>query len=312
MTALAAIDIGTNAIRMVISDVDAEGNAVVFKAVREPIRLGREVFATGEVSEDAIFRTVDAFVKFRTLIQEGGVSETRAVATSAVREARNRETLVDRVFDASGIAIEVITAAEEARLIHIAVSHRMDFGDRLAMLIDIGGGSVEVTVATKNDILLTESYKMGSVRLLGTFDEDGEEFNRMVVDHIDAIRHRIEKEIGEREIECCFGTGGSIESLGELRRTLYGRNSSTKLGADELARLVKDLEALSNEQRIEELGLRADRADVIVPAATVLKAIVDRTGVDEIQIPQVGLKEGVLLDLAMRVIDAGLPADGEI
>ena len=312
MTALAAIDIGTNAIRMVISDVDIEGNAVVFEAVREPIRLGREVFATGEMSEDVIFRTIDAFVKFRKLIQKGAVSDTRAVATSAVREARNRETLVDRVFDASGIAIEVISAAEEARLIHIAVSHAMDFGDRLAMLVDIGGGSVEVTVATQDVILLTESYKMGSVRLIRKFHEDGKEFDRMVVDHIDATRRRIEREIGQREIECCFGTGGSIESLGELRRTLYGRSSSTKLGADELARLVKDLEALTNEQRIEELGLRADRADVIVPAAIILKAIVDRTGIDEIQIPHVGLKEGVLLDLATRVIDAQLPSDGEI
>ena len=116
----------------------------------------------------------------------------------------------------------------------------MDFGDRLAMLIDIGGGSVEVTVATQDVILLTESYKMGSVRLIGKFHEDGKEFDRIVVDHIDATRRRIEREIGQREIECCFGTGGSIESLGELRRTLYGRSSSTKLGADELARLVKD------------------------------------------------------------------------
>ena len=181
------------------------------------------------------------------------------------------------------------------------------------MLIDIGGGSVEVTIATQNNILLTESYKMGSVRLLQILDEHalGEDrFNRMVVEYVDASHRRMKKEIGKQKIQMCIGTGGSIESMGELRQRFYQKNTGDKIAADELRELVGRLSATTTDQRIEDLKLRPDRADVIVPAAIVLKAMVERTGVGEVHIPGVGLKDGVLLDMARKMF-AGptLPED---
>ena len=119
---------------------------------------------------------------------------------------------------------------------------------------------------------------------------------------------RMKEDMGAQKIDCCLGTGGSIESLGELGRTLYGK-SRTKLGADELAQLVEDLEPMTTRQRIEELGLRPDRADVIAPAAIVLNAIINRVGIEEIQIPHVGLKEGLLADLAGRILSPRRPED---
>ena len=313
MTALAAIDIGTNAIRLVISEVDVNLETRIVQSVREPVRLGQEVFAEGGISEETIGRAVEAFRKFKSLIDEHGAAEVKAVATSAVREAFNNEIFVDRVLQASGIEIEVIAAQEEARLIHLAVAKIVDFEDRLAMLIDIGGGSVEVTIATQNNILLTESYKMGSVRLLQILDEHalGEDrFNRMVVEYVDASHRRMKKEIGKQKIQMCIGTGGSIESMGELRQRFYQKNTGDKIAADELRELVGRLSATTTDQRIEDLKLRPDRADVIVPAAIVLKAMVERTGVGEVHIPGVGLKDGVLLDMARKMF-AGptLPED---
>lgn len=313
LTALAAIDIGTNAIRLVISDFGANMDSRIVQSVREPVRLGREVFTEGSISEETISRAVEAFQKFRDLIAEHGVGHVSAVATSAVREALNSEIFVDRVLQATGIEIEVISAQEEARLIHLAVSGAINFKDRVAMLIDIGGGSVEITVASQNNILLAESYKMGSVRLLEILDEHtlGEErFNRMVVEYVDATHRRMKKEIGKQKIQLCVGTGGSIDSMGDLRQRLYDKNSNQKITAEELSQLVTRLESMTTEQRVEELQLRPDRADVIVPAAIVLDAMVKRTGVSEVLIPGVGLKDGVLLDLANDVF-AGplLPAD---
>ena len=305
MTALAAIDIGTNAIRLVIGEVDANLETRIVQSVREPVRLGQEVFAEGGISEETIGRAVEAFRKFKALIDEHGAAEVKAVATSAVREAFNKEIFVDRVLQASGIEIEVIAAQEEARLIHLAVAKIVDFEDRLAMLIDIGGGSVEVTIATQNNILLTESYKMGSVRLLQILDEHalGEErFNRMVVEYVDASHRRMKKEIGKQKIQMCIGTGGSIESMGELRQRFYQKNTGGKIAADELRELVARLSATTTDQRIEDLKLRPDRADVIVPAAIVLNAMVERTGVGEVHIPGVGLKDGVLLDMARKIV----------
>ena len=304
MTALAAIDIGTNAIRLVISDFDAGMDSRIVGSVREPVRLGREVFTEGHISDETISRAVDGFRRFAALIGEHGVRHVKSVATSAVREAQNSDIFVDRVLQASGIEIEVISAEEEARLIHLAVSRKVSFGGGVAMLIDIGGGSVEITAASQDSILLTESYKMGSVRLLEILDEHtmGEErFNRMVVEYVDATDRRMQKEIGKQKIEMCVGTGGSIESMGELRQKLFGKSSNGKITADELGRLVTTLKSMTAERRINELQLRPDRADVIVPAAIVLDIMVRRTGVPEVLIPNVGLKEGVLIDLANRV-----------
>ena len=151
-------------------------------------------------------------------------------------------------------------------MIHLAVAKIVDFEDRLAMLIDIGGGSVEVTIATQNNILLTETYKMGSVRLLQILDEHalGEErFNRMVVEYVDASHRRMKKEIGKQKIQMCIGTGGSIESMEELRQRFYRKNTGGRIAADELRELVARLSATTTEQRIENLKLRPDRADVI-------------------------------------------------
>jgi len=315
VAALAAIDIGTNAIRMVISDVDRTLQPRLIHTLREPVRLGQEVFTQGVISEETIGRAVDAFRRFGELIRASGVTETKAVATSAVREAQNSEIFLDRVLQTSEIAIEAISPQEEARLIHLAVSKAVDFEDRTAMLVDIGGGSVEVTIAKQESIILAESYKMGSVRLLQILDEHtlGEErFNQMVVEYVDASHRRMKKAIGKEKIAMCIGTGGSIESMGLLRQQLYGKNSSARLPASELTQMVRDLEGMSTEERIGKLGLRPDRADVIVPAAIVLNAMVERARVPEVIIPGVGLKDGVLLDLATRVFEGPLLPEDQI
>jgi exopolyphosphatase/guanosine-5'-triphosphate,3'-diphosphate pyrophosphatase len=292
VTSLAAIDIGTNAIRLVVADVDADRKYRTLHAIREPVRLGQEVFTRGVISEETIGRAVEAFRKFSELIRTSGATHLQAVATSAVREAQNSEIFVDRVLQTTGIEIETISPLEEARLIHLAVSRHVDFGSHTAMLVDIGGGSVEVTIATQNNILLAESYKMGSVRLLQILDEHtlGEErFNQMVVEYVDASHRRMKKAIGKQKIGLFVGTGGSIETMGLLRQQLYGKNSSARLPAAELAQMVRDLESLTTEERIGKLGLRPDRADVIVPAAIVLNAMVGRARVSEDMIPGVGL-----------------------
>ncbi len=166
MSKIAAIDVGSNAMRMVVGEVDEAGRMRVLENIRLPVRLGQDVFSEGVLQKSTIQQTEDAFLRFKHMAENYNVQKMRAVATSAAREASNSHLLIDRVFHASGIELELITGEEEARLIHQAVVHELSLKNKRTLLIDIGGGSVEVTTSTGQNIVSTESYDMGTVRLL--------------------------------------------------------------------------------------------------------------------------------------------------
>jgi exopolyphosphatase/guanosine-5'-triphosphate,3'-diphosphate pyrophosphatase len=304
MPTLAAIDVGSNAFRLLIGTVDADRQVTIVESVRDPVRLGQEVFTKGSIPEETIDRAVEAFVRFRQTIDQHGAKWIKAVATSATREALNNEIFIDRVEQASGIELQVIGPEEEARLIHLAVAVSIPLAGKLGMLVDIGGGSAEITLTSDGQIMTTESFRMGAVRLLQVLEEKkrGEKnFNQLVREYADAAHKRIKKEIGNGTIDVCIGTGGNIESLGDLRKELFGKESDTVITTEELDSLVKKLQGMTFEQRIKELRLRPDRADVIVPAAIVVQKILKVAGVAEMQIPNVGLKDGLLIDMIQEL-----------
>jgi exopolyphosphatase / guanosine-5'-triphosphate,3'-diphosphate pyrophosphatase len=305
MPTIAAIDVGSNAIRLAIANVDTNGSYQPVYSVREPVRLGQDVFTKGTISPHTVDKLVERFIDFKQKLEEHAVSQVKAVGTSALREAMNRDLVLRSVNKATGIEISIIGGEEEARLIHLAVKSTINLKNKVALLVDIGGGSVEVLLANDTTVLCTESYAMGSVRLLKILDEKaGEErFNQLVTEYVDATQRRLEQEIGNQKIDVCVGTGGSIESIGELRKELLEKNSNQKVTVEELKTLVKKLRAMTFEQRIQDLRLRPDRADVIVPAAIVLQKIVQQAGVDEVAIPGIGLKDGVLLELVNQIQD---------
>ena len=304
MPTLAAIDVGSNAIRLVIGEADADQKITVLHSERDPVRLGQDVFTKGSISEETIERAADAFGKFHDAIESHAAKWTRAVATSATREALNREIFVDRIAQRSGIEISVIGTEEEARLIHLAVAGKVSLKNKLALLVDIGGGSTEITLVSDGNIIATESFRMGAVRLLQVLEEKkrGEKhFNQLVREYVDATQKRIKKEIGNEKIDICVGTGGNIESLGDLRKELFGKDRDSVLATDELDSLVKELQSMTFEERVQKFRLRPDRADVIVPASVVLQKVLKQAGVDEVLIPKVGLKDGLLIDMVQEL-----------
>jgi len=304
MPTFAAIDVGSNALRLVIGTANDDRKLSVVDNLREPVRLGQDVFTNGTIAEQTIDSAVDAFKKFRQAIDARGVRWTKAVATSATREALNRDLFVDRVAQASGIELAVIGPDEEARLIQLAVEEKINLKNKLAMLVDIGGGSTEITLSSDGKIISTESFKMGAVRLLQVLEgkKHGEKkFNQLVHEYVDATEKRLKKEIGNERIDLCVGTGGNIETLGDLRREVLGKEKDTVLGTDDLDILVRKLVGMSFEERVGQLRMRPDRADVIVPASIVLRRILKQAGVDEVQIPRVGLKDGLLIDMLQEL-----------
>lgn len=305
MKNIAAIDAGSNGIRMAVARLSPDGQVQNLSSVRAPVRLGADAFAQGQITEPTMQAATDAFVRFQKSAADLMVTHLRAVATSALREARNSDVLVDRIARESGIQVEVISGEEESRLIHLAVSKVVDLRDRRAMLIDIGGGSVEVTLTEGGNIVSSESYRMGTVRLLQKFSADGRSrpsFNRMVKEYAGATRRRLDHEIGKQGVDLCIGTGGNIEEMGELAKKLFRRESARLITLKDLAELVELLGGMTAPERVERLSLRPDRADVIMPAGVVLQSLARTGGVREVLIPGVGLKDGILWDLAAQAL----------
>ena len=193
----------------------------------------------------------------------------RAVATSAAREATNSDLLLDRVFRSSGIELEIISGEEEARLIHLAVVHELKLKDKRTLLIDIGGGSVEVTVSTGQNIISTDSYGMGTVRLLERLDSKGKSrppFGKLVREYAEAARHRIERDLGGQKIQICAGTGGNVEEIGRLRRKLFKAESDQCVTLEELEKLIERLDRMTYEERTRSVKLARTIADLLCQA----------------------------------------------
>ncbi len=301
----AVIDIGSNAIRLRIGGLSHDGKLDIIEAIRAPVRLGQDAFKQKRLGDEIIERAVKAFQDFRQLIDRKGipVNQVRAVATSAVRSVDNRQTLIDRVRQATEIQIDVISGAEEARLVYLAIRHVLPaLSDNNALLIDIGGGSVEIIVSQQGQITALESFKMGTVRLLTRFGQqkNNRKFIRFLDEFFSANAGKIQELIDGVKIDICVGTGGNIETMGQLGQSLLGNDSPRSLSYGDVKQICQQLDALDYQQRIEKLKLRPDRADVIIPASHTLRQIMKLVGKPDLLIPGIGLAEGVLLDLLLQ------------
>jgi len=294
---IASIDVGSNALRLLAAEFFNSSQYNELVSDRYQLRLGHTVFLSGKISGEAIESAVRGLKQFSGKIGELDIHHLRAVATSAVRESRNGEELVERVRAETGIELEKISGSEEARLIHLAVKNRVDFGDEQWIITDLGGGSVEVSLVDAEGILWSESHTMGSVRLLEELSVSGREpgrFDKLLTEYISTLK--VPSAVQTQRPAGFIGTGGNIEELGKLGGET-DENGLTRLPVKNLHTLIKKLAGLSYQDRMRELDLREDRADVILPAGLVFSRIAGLLGVEEIIIPGVGLREGVVLDL---------------
>ncbi len=322
MARLAAIDIGSNAMRLRIVDVDPpeEGpRGPRFRPFREvsaervPVRLGHDVFTKGRIEPSMIAQACDALRRFRTTMDSVKVDRYRAVATSASREAKNGDVFVERAEREAGVHVDVIEGVEEARLVQVAVRERLNLEGRSVVLVDIGGGSTELTLMKDLSAVFARSLPVGTVRLVEAFLDGG--------GRVDGVRAQLLEEYVERvcseplrelvlaadgPIDVMVATGGNIDTLAELCPTPLAFPETRAVEIASMRKLLSSLSELTLDERCARFGLRPDRADTIVPASRILLQVADALGVRELLSPGVGLKEGVLVDLA---IEHFLPRD---
>jgi len=301
---VAGIDAGSNGMRFAIGRVEETGELRQLEHIRESVRLGADAFTTGTFSQATLDAAVAAFSRFAGLVKVNGIEYSRAVATSATRDASNGQALVARVLDATGIQIEIIDGLEEAQLVFAGVAAAVDLSDQNALLIDMGGGSIAITVARDAVVLASETFPLGSVRLLSQLRASGKseaDVEECVAPVRSAVADLIRTTLKGRSVDICVATGGNPECLGRLRGPLVGKAKLGKVKLSDLDTMIEALLELSPEQRSEKLDLRADRADVIVIAATVLRAILKDAGASRAITPGVGLVQGLIQQLAAGV-----------
>lgn len=281
----AAIDIGSNAMRLLIVNiVEQEGKEPQFNKsslVRVPIRLGQDAFTVGEISQENIDRMCDAMKAFNLLMKVHKVQAYKAFATSAMREAYNGKEVADLIREKADINIEIIDGKKEAAIIASTDLHHLLKTDQTYLFVDVGGGSTEFTLFSNGKIVISKSFKAGTVRLL----------NNMVCDVVwDEIEKWIKTNTVDYEEVTLIGSGGNINKLFKLS----GKMQEKPLSYIYLNSQYSFLNSLTYEQRISEIGLNPDRADVIIPATRIYLNAMKWSGARQIYVPKIGLSDGIV------------------
>lgn len=281
----AAIDIGSNAMRLLIANVVEEpGKPTQFNKsalVRLPIRLGQDAFTTGIISDENIDRMVDGMQAFKLLMKVHKVKDYRALATSAMREAQNGAHVIQTIQDKAGVKIEIIDGKKEAAIIASTDLHHLLKTEHTYLFVDVGGGSTEFSLFSNAQMVASKSFKIGTVRLL----------NQMVPDSIwQEIQDWITLNTALFEQVALIGSGGNINKLFKLSE----KPIDTPLSYQYIHKQYQLLSGLTYNQLVSDMGLNPDRADVIVLATKIYLNAMKWSGAKWIYVPKIGLSDGIV------------------
>jgi exopolyphosphatase/guanosine-5'-triphosphate,3'-diphosphate pyrophosphatase len=280
----AAIDIGSNAVRLLLASVFENSGRPTFKKMsltRMPIRLGADTFSLKRISKERTKELVKAMTGFRHLIDAYQPIAFRACATSAMREADNRAQVCKRIQKASGIEVDIIEGALEARLILENQSADQYLGYDAYLYVDVGGGSTEITLSSQGQVAVSGSFKIGTIRLLQ---------GQVAKTDWDALKTWLQTHCAAYKTLAAIGSGGNINKICRLAYCKKG----IPLSKSKMIKVRRLLKKYSYEERITELNLRPDRADVIIPGADIYLKVLQWAGIKNIFVPVMGLADGVV------------------
>ncbi|SFS71381.1 Ppx/GppA phosphatase family protein [Lutibacter maritimus] len=284
---LAAIDIGSNAIRLLVANVitERDGKEPSFTKsalVRVPIRLGADTFNSKNISEESKNRMIKAMEAFKLLMEVHGVQKYKACATSAMREAKNGKAVTEEIFEKTNVKIDVIDGKKEAAIIFSTDLSTIIRNDKSYIYVDVGGGSTEITIFSNGKIVNSKSFKIGTVRLLNkknSFKDVWENIEIWLKGNTQFLKK-----------PTLIGSGGNINKIFKLSGKMMGE----PLSLIYMKAQYNFLKSMTYDDRISELGLNPDRADVIIPATKIYLSAMKWSGAKKIYVPKIGLADGIV------------------
>ena len=289
---IAAIDIGSNAIRLLINEINTQEGEISIEKIsltRVPIRLGEDVFIKGRISREKMLQLSNAMKAFWYLMDVHKVEYFRACATSAMREAKNRKEIITTIAEKSNIKIDILSGDEEAELIFRNYDDDKINEKENYAFIDVGGGSTEISFISPKGESHRRSFNLGTVRMLH-LGEDEREWRR-AEKWIYNEKPKSTKFIG-------VGTGGNINTIFKL----LGKKPHERVSLSEIRLLLKELESAEYKERMIKFKLKPDRADVIVPACKIYYRLMKTAGIREMKVPKIGLPDGIIRHIYNSVI----------
>ncbi|MEO8150754.1 MAG: exopolyphosphatase [Bacteroidia bacterium] len=283
----AAIDIGSNAMRLLFCNVYESSSGTLFKKaelIRVPVRLGEDAFTNQVISKEKADDFIKVMKAFKLLLEVHRPIDFRACATAAMREAKNADEILKRINDETGINIELIDGGTEANLIY--ANHIAEHLDRNSsyLYIDVGGGSTELTLFSRNRHVFSRSFNVGAVRMLN---------QQIDKSTWTGFKEWIRTNTADYQPLIAIGSGGNINKLHKMAR----KKDNKPLLKEDLEEIFNELNALTLQERIEHLGLKPDRADVIIPAAKIFLSIMKNAQITKIFVPEIGLSDGIVHQL---------------
>ncbi|OSY88429.1 exopolyphosphatase [Tenacibaculum holothuriorum] len=290
ITKYGAIDIGSNAVRLLVANVieedDKEPKFKKSSLVRVPIRLGADAFVSGKISEENTHRMIDAMEAFKLIMKVHGVQKYKACATSAMREAENGNEIANTILTKTGVEIDIIDGKKEAAIISSTDLNQLIESDATYLYVDVGGGSTEFTLFSSGKIINSKSFKIGTVRLINNKKSENK-----------AIFKKVQKWIEENTKNykriSLIGSGGNINKIFKMS----GRELGKPISYIYLNAQYQFLKKMTYKERISELSLNPDRADVIVPATKIYLSAMKWSGARKIFVPKIGLSDGIIKSL---------------
>ena len=280
----AAIDIGSNAVRLLINTIYDNKGTITFNKtslVRVPIRLGQDVFTDKKISKKTMNRLNEAMTAYKLLMNVYNVDKYRAFATSAMREASNSKEVIDFIKDKSGIKIDIISGEEEARIIFSSELKNFLNSDNYYLFVDVGGGSTEISLLNKGKVLDSQSFPIGTVRLLDKKIDENYLIN--------VIKPWVMKITDGKSVDL-IGSGGNINFIFKNS----GKKEGKFLSASYIHQKYELYKKLTYEERIEKFNMKPDRADVIVPALLIYSSIMKFAHSTRIHVPKIGAADGMI------------------
>lgn len=283
----AAIDIGSNAVRLLFANAfEKEKRISVEKAtlIRIPIRLGLDVYNKNRISKQRAEKLIKTLQAFGLLIDVYKPKNYVACATAAMREAENGQAIIKKIKQQTGISVKIIDGMEEAAIIRSTNDYVFPNTNKLNMYVDLGGGSTEISVLSAHELIDANSFKIGTLRLLS---------NKVLTSEWDKLKEWLMKFSGNFGNVNVIGSGGNINKIAKI----YGSSDASDISLNQLVHAASHLESFTLRERIEVLGLRPDRADVIVPATEVFLFITRTINAEMIFVPKIGLADGLIYQM---------------